>query len=207
MYYCYMVLAWFFCYNLVSKAGDAVDVCGHHKNLLYYCDPRRLRKINGCDLIYCEIQRSIEKRMTPNFCHESKQKQVDRARYSLARSFSIRSTAMAPRALLLLAVGLMIVAAASAHGGYGSCPSDALKVKACVDVLGLLKVKVGVPPHEPCCSLLNGLVGLDAAACLCTNIHANVLGLNLNLPVDLRLILNNCGKVCPDDFQCLPHHH
>ena len=68
MYYYYMVLARFFRYNLVSKASDAVDVRGHHKNLLYYFDPHRLRKINGCDFIYCEIQRSIEKRMTPNFC-------------------------------------------------------------------------------------------------------------------------------------------
>uniref|UniRef100_A0ACD5U525 Uncharacterized protein n=1 Tax=Avena sativa TaxID=4498 RepID=A0ACD5U525_AVESA len=153
------------------------------------------------------INTSIHAQTNSHTHSKRKQKQVDRTRYSLARSCSIRSIAMAPRALLLLAVGLMIVAAANAHGGYGSCPSDALKVKACVDVLGLLKVKVGVPRHEPCCSLLNGLVGLDAAACLCTNIHANVLGLNLDLPVDLRLILNNCGKVCPDDFQCLPHHH
>ncbi|KAM3403253.1 hypothetical protein ACQJBY_006788 [Aegilops geniculata] len=113
--------------------------------------------------------------------------------------------AMAPRALLLLAVGLMVVASASAHGGYGSCPRDGLKVKACVNVLGLLKVNVNQPRDEHCCSLLDGLVGLDAALCLCTNLHANVLGLNLDLPVDLRLILNNCGKVCPTDFQC-PHH-
>lgn len=55
MYY-YMVLARFFRYNLVSKAGDVVDVRGHHKNLLYYCKPRRLRKINVCDFIYYEIQ-------------------------------------------------------------------------------------------------------------------------------------------------------
>ncbi|KAM3411677.1 hypothetical protein ACQJBY_003381 [Aegilops geniculata] len=115
--------------------------------------------------------------------------------------------AMAPRALLLLAVGLVIAASASAHGGYeGSCPKDGLKLKACVDVLGLLKLKVNVPRHEPCCSLLDGLVGLDAALCLCANIDANVLGLNLHLPVDLRLILNNCGKVCPTDFRCPPRH-
>ncbi|KAM0880552.1 hypothetical protein ACQ4PT_033502 [Festuca glaucescens] len=110
--------------------------------------------------------------------------------------------AMAPRALLLLAVGLMIVAAASAHGGYGSCPKDALKVKACLNVLDLLKVNVNTPRDEHCCSLLNGLAGLDAAVCLCTNIHANVLGL---VKLDLRLILNSCGKVCPTDFQCRHH--
>uniref|UniRef100_A0ACD5TMN9 Uncharacterized protein n=1 Tax=Avena sativa TaxID=4498 RepID=A0ACD5TMN9_AVESA len=115
---------------------------------------------------------------------------------------------MAPRALLLLAVGVMIVAAADAYGDYGSCPRDALKVKACLNVLNLLKVNVNTPRDEHCCSLLNGLVGLNAAVCLCTNIHANVLGLvNVDLPVDLSLILNSCGKVCPGDFQCHPHHY
>ncbi|VAH17940.1 unnamed protein product [Triticum turgidum subsp. durum] len=75
--------------------------------------------------------------------------------------------AMAPRALLFLAVGLMVVASASAHGGYyGSCPRDMLKVKACVNVLGLLKVNVNQPRDEHCCSLLDGLAGLDAALCL-----------------------------------------
>ncbi|XP_044369427.1 cortical cell-delineating protein-like [Triticum aestivum] len=49
---------------------------------------------------------------------------------------------------------------------YGSCPRDMLKVKACVNVLGLLKVNVNQPRDEHCCSLLDGLAGLDAALCL-----------------------------------------
>ncbi|KQJ97738.1 cortical cell-delineating protein [Brachypodium distachyon] len=118
--------------------------------------------------------------------------------------------AMAPRAALLLAMALTVLAStASAHGGYGhgTCPKDGLKLKACVDVLGLLKVKVNVPRYEPCCSLLDGLVGLDAALCLCTRLTADVLGLvQLDLPIDLRLLLNNCGKVCPDDFRCPGHY-
>ncbi|MCP8971411.1 HPS-like domain-containing protein [Ectobacillus sp. SYSU M60031] len=70
-------------------------------------------------------------------------------------------------------------------------------------MLGLVKAKVGaVSPYEPCCSLLDGLVDLDAAVCLCTAIKANVLGINLNIPIDLSLILNNCGKICPSDYQC-----
>jgi hypothetical protein len=56
---------------------------------------------------------------------------------------------------------------------------------------------------EPCCSLLDGLVDLDAAVCLCTAVKANVLGIKLDLPVDLSLILNNCGKICPSDFKCV----
>ncbi|KAM0876645.1 hypothetical protein ACQ4PT_036036 [Festuca glaucescens] len=118
--------------------------------------------------------------------------------------------AMAPRALLLLA----LVAVASATycppppapvpvPRHGSCPQNALKLHVCANVLGLVKAKIGVPPTEPCCSLLDGLVDLDAAVCLCTAIKANVLGIHLNVPIDLSLILNNCGKICPEDFQCI----
>uniref|UniRef100_A0A0E0MAI6 Bifunctional inhibitor/plant lipid transfer protein/seed storage helical domain-containing protein n=1 Tax=Oryza punctata TaxID=4537 RepID=A0A0E0MAI6_ORYPU len=132
---------------------------------------------------------------------------------------------MAAKAALVLAVSLLVVAVASActycpepptpkppapkppapkpRPGTGSCPRDALKLHVCANVLGLVKAKIGaVAPYEPCCSLLDGLVDLDAAVCLCTAIKANVLGLNLNIPVDLSLILNNCGKICPSDYQC-----
>ena len=133
---------------------------------------------------------------------------------------------MAAKAALVLAVSLLVVAVASActycpepptpkpkppaprpptpGGGAGSCPRDALKLHVCANVLGLVKAKIGaVAPYEPCCSLLDGLVDLDAAVCLCTAIKANVLGLNLNIPIDLSLILNNCGKICPSDYQCV----
>ncbi|TKV95037.1 hypothetical protein SEVIR_9G335100v4 [Setaria viridis] len=130
---------------------------------------------------------------------------------------------MAARAALLLAMSLILAAVASATycppppapkpggGHHGSCPRDALKLGVCADVLGLVKAKVGSPPYQgragpapylPCCSLLDGLVDLEAAVCLCTAIKANILGINLNLPIDLSLILNNCGKSCPNDFHC-----
>uniref|UniRef100_A0A0E0MAI7 Bifunctional inhibitor/plant lipid transfer protein/seed storage helical domain-containing protein n=1 Tax=Oryza punctata TaxID=4537 RepID=A0A0E0MAI7_ORYPU len=130
----------------------------------------------------------------------------------------------AKKAALVMAVSLLVVAVAIAcpdcpapkpkpkpmppapkpYGGGSSCPRDALKLHVCANVLGLVKAKVGaVAPYEPCCSLLDGLVDLDAAVCLCTAIKANVLGIKLNLPVDLSLILNNCGKICPSDYQCV----
>ncbi|XP_006662037.1 cortical cell-delineating protein-like [Oryza brachyantha] len=128
----------------------------------------------------------------------------------------------AAKVALVLAVSLLVAAMASAcsycppepkpkppapkpkpsYGG-SSCPRDALKLHVCANVLGLVKAKIGAAPYEPCCSLLDGLVDLDAAVCLCTAIKANVLGLNLNVPVDLSLILNNCGKICPSDYQCV----
>jgi hypothetical protein len=127
---------------------------------------------------------------------------------------------MAPKLALFLALSLLFAAAAlgcapncgygpvipkppvvpTPSRGFGKCPIDALKLNVCANVLGL--VKVGLPNDQPCCSLLGGLVDLDAAVCLCTAIKANVLGIKLNLPIDLTLILNKCGKYCPDDFKC-----
>uniref|UniRef100_A0A0E0PCF7 Bifunctional inhibitor/plant lipid transfer protein/seed storage helical domain-containing protein n=5 Tax=Oryza TaxID=4527 RepID=A0A0E0PCF7_ORYRU len=121
---------------------------------------------------------------------------------------------------LFLAVNLVVFSLGSACGGhcptptpptpstptptpaaFGKCPRDALKLGVCANVLGLIKAKVGVPPAEPCCPLLEGLVDLEAAVCLCTAIKGNILGINLNLPVDLSLILNYCGKRVPTGFK------
>ncbi|KAK4758301.1 hypothetical protein SAY87_019602 [Trapa incisa] len=85
----------------------------------------------------------------------------------------------------------------------GSCPRDALKLGVCADLLGgLLNVTVGTPPKLPCCSLIDGLVDLEAAVCLCTAIRANILGINLNIPLSLSLLLNVCDKKVPKGFQC-----
>ncbi|EEF32589.1 lipid transfer protein EARLI 1 [Ricinus communis] len=85
----------------------------------------------------------------------------------------------------------------------GKCPRDALKLGVCADVLGsLLNITIGKPPVEPCCSLIQGLVDLEAAVCLCTAIKANILGINLNIPLSLSLLLNVCSKKTPSDFQC-----
>ncbi|XP_078154015.1 14 kDa proline-rich protein DC2.15-like [Carex rostrata] len=84
-----------------------------------------------------------------------------------------------------------------------NCPIDALKLGACADVLGLLKgINLGTVPTSSCCSLLGGLVDLEAAVCLCTALKANILGINLNLPINLSLVLNYCGKGVPSGYQC-----
>ncbi|XP_068634257.1 14 kDa proline-rich protein DC2.15-like [Aristolochia californica] len=82
------------------------------------------------------------------------------------------------------------------------CPRDTLKLGICANVLGLVNATVGSPPTLPCCSLLDGLVDLEAAVCLCTAITANVLGININIPISLSLLLNVCGKTPPTGFQC-----
>ncbi|RDY09621.1 hypothetical protein CR513_05986, partial [Mucuna pruriens] len=67
----------------------------------------------------------------------------------------------------------------------GTCPIDALKLGVCAKVLNLVNVKLGSPPTLPCCTLIQDLADLEVAACLCTALKANVLGINLNLPVSL----------------------
>ncbi|KAM3316760.1 hypothetical protein ACQJBY_034729 [Aegilops geniculata] len=90
-------------------------------------------------------------------------------------------------------------------GSSTSCPTDTLKLGACANVLGLVNVGVGKAPSgggDKCCSLLGGLADLEAAVCLCTALKANVLGIVLNIPVKLSLLLNYCGKTAPKGFQC-----
>ncbi|XP_051115092.1 14 kDa proline-rich protein DC2.15-like [Andrographis paniculata] len=83
------------------------------------------------------------------------------------------------------------------------CPKDTLKLGVCANLLNdLVHLVVGTPPKTPCCTLIEGLADLEAAACLCTAIKANVLGINLNVPVSLSLLLNYCGKKVPYGFKC-----
>ncbi|KAL3746552.1 hypothetical protein ACJRO7_015504 [Eucalyptus globulus] len=84
-----------------------------------------------------------------------------------------------------------------------ACPRDTLKLGACVDLLGgVVSVVVGTPASSPCCALLEGLADLDVALCLCTAIKANVLGINLNIPIALSAIVSACGKSIPPGFKC-----
>ncbi|XP_065857937.1 14 kDa proline-rich protein DC2.15-like [Euphorbia lathyris] len=83
------------------------------------------------------------------------------------------------------------------------CPRDALKLGVCADVLGpLLGITIGNPPTKPCCSILFGLVDLEAAVCLCTAIKANILGININIPIALSLLLSACNKDLPQGYIC-----
>lgn len=125
---------------------------------------------------------------------------------------------MASKALLLLSLSLFFFAIVSStyvpcppppkghkhhHRPPPTCPKDTLKLGVCANLLNdLVHLVVGTPPKTPCCSLIQGLVDLEAAVCLCTAIKANVLGTNLNVPVSLSLLLNYCGKKLPSAFQC-----
>ena len=109
----------------------------------------------------------------------------------------------------LLVVVVLVPAPALACGGHpcpkpaGKCPVNAVKLGVCADVLdGLIHAEVGQPPKEPCCSLISGLADLEAAVCVCLAINANVLGIGLDVAVDLSLLVNYCGRTVPAGFQC-----
>ncbi|KAJ9555213.1 hypothetical protein OSB04_009827 [Centaurea solstitialis] len=105
--------------------------------------------------------------------------------------------------VFLLTLNLLFFSLVSATP-KATCPKDALKLGVCANLLNDLVhgVVVGSPPKTPCCTLIEGLVDLEAAVCLCTAIKANVLGINLNVPVSLSLLVNYCGKGVPSGFQC-----
>nr|GMD80981.1 14 kDa proline-rich protein DC2.15-like [Ipomoea batatas] len=77
----------------------------------------------------------------------------------------------------------------------GKCPKNALQLGVCADLLNdLLHHVLGSPATMPCCSLISGLVDLEAAVCICTVIKANIIGINYNIAVSLNLLINNCGN-------------
>uniref|UniRef100_A0A0E0D5S2 Bifunctional inhibitor/plant lipid transfer protein/seed storage helical domain-containing protein n=1 Tax=Oryza meridionalis TaxID=40149 RepID=A0A0E0D5S2_9ORYZ len=103
---------------------------------------------------------------------------------------------------IFLAASLLALHAGVARGQQSPpstrgnpCPTNALAdLKVCADVLVLLKLKINVPASQQCCPLLGSLVNLDAAACLCAAIRLSVLGIPVNLPLDVPLVLNYCGR-------------
>ncbi|KAK1273137.1 36.4 kDa proline-rich protein [Acorus gramineus] len=84
----------------------------------------------------------------------------------------------------------------------GKCSADVLKLGLCVDVLGgLVHIGLGDPVQNTCCPVLQGLVELEAAVCLCTAIRLKVLNLNIYIPLMLNVLLT-CGKTPPPDYVC-----
>ncbi|XP_022131974.1 lipid transfer protein EARLI 1-like [Momordica charantia] len=82
------------------------------------------------------------------------------------------------------------------------CPKDTLKFGACTNILGVVGGIIGSPVSSKCCGLVSGLTDAEAAVCLCTAIKANVLGIHLNVPVSLSLLLSSCQKSVPTGYQC-----
>ncbi|KAL2338413.1 hypothetical protein Fmac_012859 [Flemingia macrophylla] len=83
-----------------------------------------------------------------------------------------------------------------------TCPIDTLKLGACVDLLGgLVHIGLGDPVVNQCCPVLQGLVELEAAVCLCTTLKLKLLNLNIYVPLALQLLVT-CGKAPPPGYTC-----
>lgn len=72
-----------------------------------------------------------------------------------------------------------------------------------MDLLGgLIHVGIGSSGvKDTCCPVIEGLVDLDAAICLCTTIKAKLLNINIIIPIALQVLID-CGKTPPEGFQC-----
>ncbi|CAL9232935.1 unnamed protein product [Arabidopsis halleri] len=117
---------------------------------------------------------------------------------------------MAPKATLALFLSLNLLFFTYTSAACSKCipttttpttPSTRTS-RICANVLKLVDLTLGNPPVKPCCSLIQGLADLEAAVCICTALKANILGINLNLPINLTVLLNVCGRKAPKDFQC-----
>ena len=93
---------------------------------------------------------------------------------------------------------------ASPDYSRAGCSLNPLKFGSCSNIVNNLgNIIFGTPAGSPCCTLLLGLVDLDAAACLCVALKGNVLGIvNLDVSGALNVILGTCGKAIPSGFQC-----
>ncbi|TKW12775.1 hypothetical protein SEVIR_5G056600v4 [Setaria viridis] len=124
--------------------------------------------------------------------------------------------AKSPAFLVLLTITMTLIFSVSVHGcgqyscssppppavptpPGATCPINTADLSVCVDLLGyLLKIRLNAPP-QPCCTLLKGVANADAALCVCGVIK--VLNL-ISVPVDVNLLLNECGMTCPPGFTC-----
>ncbi|TKY72732.1 14 kDa proline-rich protein [Spatholobus suberectus] len=84
-----------------------------------------------------------------------------------------------------------------------SCPRDELKLGVCANLLNrTVNVTLGQPPVTPCCTLIQGLIDLEAAVCLCTALRANILGFDLDISVAFSYLINICSREVPTGFIC-----
>ncbi|GLJ24721.1 hypothetical protein SUGI_0472700 [Cryptomeria japonica] len=116
-----------------------------------------------------------------------------------------RAVAVLLIVMIQVAPTMPVLMAWNHHPTTGKCPLDALKLGACVDVLsGLVHIGIGDPIVNQCCPVIEGVLALEAALCLCTTIRAKLLNLNILVPLALQLIAA-CGMTPPPGFKCPAH--
>ncbi|CAL1401416.1 unnamed protein product [Linum trigynum] len=116
------------------------------------------------------------------------------------------SSKTATLAALFLALNLVLLASSATAMFAGTCSADKVgELSVCVDLFQYLKLRVGTkPPSDTCCSLFDGVAAdVDAAACACAALKANLLGaIYVDLAASVKLLLGECNRVAPDGFLC-----
>nr|GMC70483.1 14 kDa proline-rich protein DC2.15-like [Ipomoea batatas] len=86
-----------------------------------------------------------------------------------------------------------------------TCPNNTTDLKVCVDLMRAVRANVDISPNDPsreCCTLIEGLVDLEAIACLCIAADVNV-GQIVNLNATVSVALEVCNRNIPlSDIKC-----
>ncbi|CAA6656586.1 unnamed protein product [Spirodela intermedia] len=82
------------------------------------------------------------------------------------------------------------------------CVINIISLAICAPVLTILKFLGLGNPNGLCCTIIKTLSANQAASCLCIAIKANILGINISIPGDIKLLLNLCGLTLPIGFAC-----
>ncbi|KAG4908364.1 hypothetical protein AAZX31_20G194800 [Glycine max] len=83
------------------------------------------------------------------------------------------------------------------------CPRDVLKLGVCSGILnGWMNFSMGLPLKTHCCSAIEGLYDFEVALCVCTALKANIMGINLDIPISFTKLINTCDKKVPNGFIC-----
>ncbi|KAL1320465.1 hypothetical protein AAHE18_14G058800 [Arachis hypogaea] len=86
-----------------------------------------------------------------------------------------------------------------------SCPVNTIRSSGC---LGALNNTIGIggpSPSSACCSVLGGLVDINADACVCTAIKTYQLPLLPNNTAYVDAVVRACGIQTTPGFQCQPN--
>ncbi|KAG5078321.1 hypothetical protein JHK82_057016 [Glycine max] len=97
----------------------------------------------------------------------------------------------------------VVITATTTLSSDVGCPRNVLKLGVCSSILnGWMNFTTGLPPETQCCSAIADLYGLEVAVCLCTALKANIMGINLGIPISFTKLINTCDKKVPNGFIC-----
>ena len=89
---------------------------------------------------------------------------------------------------------LSIISSSYASAQLLQCPLQLVQVAACAPLSIINLGPLTTFLQNLCCGLFGVLTGNQTASCLCVSLKVAVLGLNINLPGAINIVLSACGK-------------